>query len=80
MPRWTLEARERQRQLIHKWQPWNHSTGPVTKEGKQQSARNSTITGWYSVELKRARSYLIHLDRERRSLLENHFQNFSEFD
>lgn len=37
---WTPERRERQRQLIHQWAPWEKSTGPRTREGKRRSAQN----------------------------------------
>ena len=40
MPRWTDEARARQRELIREWAPWEHSTGPVTRKGKRRSAKN----------------------------------------
>ncbi len=80
MPRWTPEARAKQAELIKKWKPWEHSTGSVTEEGKERSAQNSTKTGWYSADLKQARAYLNGLDRERRSLLKDYFQNFSELD
>jgi 5-methylcytosine-specific restriction endonuclease McrA len=40
MPRWTPEARERQRQPIVTWQPWSKSTGPKTSRGKRRSAAN----------------------------------------
>lgn len=35
----TPEHRELRRQLIHKWRPWEASTGPRTTEGKRRSAR-----------------------------------------
>ncbi len=38
---WTPERRERQRQAIHCWRPWERSTGPRTKEGKARSAQNA---------------------------------------
>lgn len=41
MPRWTSEARKRQSQLIQKWKPWEHSTGPKTAEGKEISKMNA---------------------------------------
>jgi hypothetical protein len=40
MPRWTDEARARQRELIRTWAPWEQSTGPVTRKGKRKAARN----------------------------------------
>lgn len=38
---WTPERRARQAQMIHRWQPWNHSTGAKTPEGKAKSSRNA---------------------------------------
>lgn len=35
----TAEHRELRRQLIHRWRPWEASTGPRTSEGKRRSAR-----------------------------------------
>ena len=39
---WTPERKARQAELIKTWQPWRHSTGPRTPEGKARTARN----GW----------------------------------
>jgi hypothetical protein len=41
MRAWTLEERERQRQLISGWSPWQKSTGPKTPEGKQRAKMNA---------------------------------------
>lgn len=37
---WTPEARARQAELIRTWQPWKHSTGARTPQGKAMSAQN----------------------------------------
>lgn len=37
---WTPEAKARQAELIRGWQPWKHSTGARTPEGKATSAQN----------------------------------------
>lgn len=39
---WTPEQRERQREAIAKWKPWERSTGPSSPEGKARVSRN----GW----------------------------------
>jgi hypothetical protein len=39
---WTQEQRERQREAIKRWKPWEHSTGPRSDEGKAKVSRN----GW----------------------------------
>ena len=36
---WTLERRERQAELIHRWKPWKQSTGPKTAEGRAKAAQ-----------------------------------------
>jgi hypothetical protein len=40
MPRWTPAAREKQRLIINRTQPWLTSTGPKTSRGKFEAARN----------------------------------------
>lgn len=45
MPRWTPESRKRHAELmktqIRRWQPWQHSTGAKTAEGKARSSCNA---------------------------------------
>ena len=41
MRQWTTQERQRQAELIRQWQPWQHSTGARTIEGKAISARNA---------------------------------------
>ena len=31
---WSAERRQRQREAIQRWKPWEQSTGPRTREGK----------------------------------------------
>jgi hypothetical protein len=38
---WSSERRARQSAAIHKWRPWERSTGPKTSEGKARVARNA---------------------------------------
>ena len=38
---WTLEQRQLQREAIHKWKPWEQSTGPKSPEGKAVVGQNS---------------------------------------
>ena len=40
---WTQERRQRQREAIQRWKPWEQSTGPRTPEGKATAARNSLV-------------------------------------
>ena len=38
---WTAERRQQQAQQIKQWQPWQHSTGARTLEGKAIASRNA---------------------------------------
>ena len=38
---WTQERRQRQRELIQRWKPWEKSTGPKTPEGKRRASQNA---------------------------------------
>lgn len=38
---WTPERKQRQRELIQQWKPWEKSTGPRTDTGKAASSRNA---------------------------------------
>ena len=40
---WTDEQRDKQSALIHSWQPWTHSTGARTPEGKKISSMNVLV-------------------------------------
>jgi hypothetical protein len=47
---WTEERKAKQSAMIHKWRPWEKSTGAKTKEGKdisKMNARRVTIMGLY---------------------------------
>src|SRR3546814_10094629 len=39
---WTPERRAKQAEAIHRWKPWQESTGPKSPEGKARVSRN----GW----------------------------------
>ena len=41
MRQWTTQERQRQAELIRQWQPWQHSTGARTIEGKAIASRNA---------------------------------------
>ena len=38
---WTMERKQRQAELIRQWQPWKHSTGAKTPQGKAVSSQNA---------------------------------------
>ena len=66
---WTPERRERQRQAIQRWRPWEQSTGPRTAAGKARVSQNAYRGGeWRKVrELSRA---LRELSRQHSALLD----------
>ena len=57
MRHWTPAERQRQAQLIKQWQPWQHSTGAQTIEGKAVASRNA-FKGGLRQELKTLRQLL----------------------
>ena len=68
MPRWTPQARAKQRAIIQQHRPWERSTGPVTAHGKSQSARNGCnhpprAPGTHPRELRQYRARLWKLWR-----------------
>lgn len=38
---WTDDRRRQQAERIRDWQPWKHSTGPRSQEGKAKASRNA---------------------------------------
>lgn len=39
--KWTPEQKARQSEAIHRWRPWEQSTGPTTDAGKAASSKNA---------------------------------------
>ena len=70
MRQWTLQERQRQSEIIRKWQPWAHSTGAKTPEGKAASKMNATKSGAYSQEKKELYRWIRESDKLERDLLE----------
>ena len=68
MRNWTSEQRQRQRELIQRWKPWEKSTGAKTLEGKAKSSRNATKDG-NSLEVRELIKYLNELLREQKNLI-----------
>lgn len=65
---WSPERRQRQREAIQRWRPWERSTGPRTPEGKAKASSNSLVHGLYDAA-SRARMQAIHtLLREAREM------------
>jgi len=69
MSAWTPERRQRQREAIQRWKPWNQSTGPKSLEGKARAARNAW-TGGHTVKLRQIIKELNQAMRAQRDWLE----------
>jgi len=67
---WTTEQRQRQREAIQRWKPWNQSTGPASPEGKAVAARNA-YTGGQRQEMRKAIKELREALRAQRDMLED---------
>ncbi len=68
MRNWTPEQRQRQRELIQRWKPWEKSTGAKTLEGKKRSSQNAYKTG-KSLEVRELIKTLNGLLREQKKLI-----------
>lgn len=60
---WTLEQRQRQREAIVRWKPWEQSTGPRSPEGKARVSRN----GWKGGHRQKLRELVRMVNDEIRS-------------
>jgi len=65
---WTTEQRQRQREAIQQWKPWNQSTGPTSHAGKAVAARNA-FTGGRRAELRKIIKEMNQALREHREWL-----------
>lgn len=61
---WTPEQRERQREAIKSWRPWEQSTGPKSADGKARVSRN----GWRGGMRQMLRDLARELARQRDAL------------
>jgi hypothetical protein len=68
MRNWTPEQRQRQRELIQRWKPWEKSTGAKTVRGKSKSSKNAVKNG-ESVKIRQFIKEVNRLLREHRKLL-----------
>lgn len=55
---WPPARRRQQAERIKAHQPWKHSTGPKTEEGRAVSARNALKHGFHGAEITRLRTLL----------------------
>ena len=69
MRNWTIEQRQRQRELIQRWKPWTKSTGAKTPDGKKKSAQNAFKTG-KSLEVRELFKAINRLLKDQKSLLD----------
>jgi len=49
---WTLERKQRQSELIHRWKPWKRSTGPRSEDGRQISKMNAVRHGYFLAQAR----------------------------
>ena len=64
MRRWTVEERKKQSELIRKWKPWEKSSGPKGREGKERSKKNAYKHGARSEEVLVSQAILRELFKE----------------
>jgi hypothetical protein len=74
---WTAERRRQQSEAIRQWQPWQHSTGPKSAEGKAKVARNA-FKGAHWLALRELSRLLADQREELRLLSEVTGQEFIE--
>lgn len=66
---WSPERRQRQREAIQRWKPWEQSTGPRTERGKAAAAANSRKHGMFDARSRDLMRALHELLREQRDAL-----------
>ena len=66
---WSPERRQRQREAIQQWRPWEQSTGPRTPEGKANASRNSLVHGMRDARNRELMRRIHELLREQRKAL-----------
>lgn len=78
MPRWTEEARARQRDVIMKAEPWKKSTGPKTPEGKEKSSGNALKHCMRTKATETLLRIMAENNRYRRSVMEDHTYRYKK--
>lgn len=67
---WTEEQKQRQRELIKRWKPWEKSTGAKTKTGKAIVSQNALKTGEHHRILRDLNHQITQIRREQKHLLD----------
>jgi hypothetical protein len=65
---WTEERKQKQRELIQNWKPWEKSTGAKTPKGKAKSKMNAYKYGY--AEAKMMLRELGRMLREEKKLID----------
>ena len=71
---WSVERRRKQAEAIQKWQPWRKSTGPKSRRGKSNTARNAQKHGLRGQDWQD----FLHLLARQRLFVRNVLQTLSE--
>ena len=66
---WTIERRKQQSQAIHRWKPWQQSTGAKTLDGKAIVSRNA-FKGGVRIRLRELSKNTYEILREHKEMLE----------
>ena len=69
---WSPERRQRQREAIQRWKPWEQSTGPRTPQGKAKAANNSRVHGMFDARSRELMRSINALLREQRQALKSY--------
>ena len=66
---WSQARRQRQREAIQRWKPWEQSTGPRSEAGKARAAQNGRTHGLFDARSRDLMRSLHELLREQRQAL-----------
>ena len=63
---WSPERRQRQREAIQRWKPWEQSTGPRSEAGKARAAQNGRTHGLFDARSRELLRWATAMLREQR--------------